>query len=111
MESFYDTCNCKKSLYFLYTSTMWYVIELKHFNCRQDPLNITVVLTFGGHDYTSGFEKQLRGAIFETTKEYRYLNYIVHLIGDVLIVSGRISHGKTRLNVHKSNRKLKLLQT
>lgn len=70
--------------------------RVKCFNYRQDPLNITVVLTFGGHDYTSGFEKQLRGAIFETTKEYRYLNYIVHLIGDVLIVSGRISHGNTR---------------
>lgn len=54
-----------------------------------------MVLTFGGHDYTTGFERQLREAVFETTKEYRYLNYIVHLIGDVLIVSGRISHGNS----------------
>jgi hypothetical protein len=61
---------------------------------RQDPQNISIILTFGGHNYTSGFQKQLKEAIFETTREYRYLNYIVHLIGDVLIVSGRIEHGE-----------------
>lgn len=89
-----------KSTAFTFKIDLWYFLSSNNalMNImisiyRQDPQNISIVLTFGGHEYTPGFDKQLREAIFETTREYRYLSYIVHLIGDVLIVSGRIEHG------------------